>query len=338
MAALSTGMRAFVRGVLLATAILCLVFTTASVLATMAAGTLQMDGGYPTGPGYLSLSSLSVVRFQGLIPSDGTDSPGYQLTLYWFLNAFGWEWPNTEWEHSCGIVNNINGLAPGPALTLPEDLALVARGLRLPETDYACLDEYHHRQGICYNDFLASWAEVNPPTTSFSTVVPLFGYYFASVLLMAIAISETLVRRFPNLAKCYCPEFISKRKWCSCLKEGEEMTAAVRNRLRVYNIGMLIAAYIFSFSMMMSKAFALLAYVKDVGTQVAGMDAQLGMGFVCLSAGTLVAMLVSMVCLLVRARIGEGKSWMEEQSVKLDATKDGEREHSRGEEADAPLP
>lgn len=93
-------------------------FAFVSVLITLAAGTLQVDGEYENGgPGGLFLSAILVVQvshgnfdfpdanytadtitqFEGVVTSakDGnpTGTP-YLVNLHWFLNGFGWEYPS----------------------------------------------------------------------------------------------------------------------------------------------------------------------------------------------------------------------------------------------------
>lgn len=329
-------LRPLARGTLAATAILCLIFTGLSIFCTLAAGTLQMDGDYPTGPGYLLLSSLSVVRFKGIFSHPNNDTGSYEITLHWFLNAFGWEWPYAAWERSCGIVNNINGFLPGPALTLPGDLIAIARRLKFPEEEYWCLgSDSSHSGGVCHNHFFDAWYSTNLPSTSFGTAIPLFGYYFAGIMVLTTAITELIVRCSPRLAKCYCPSFISRRGLCPCLKDDEEATPAVRNRFRVWNLGVLAMAYAFSCLTLLLRGLQLKTYLSKVDLKVEGMNAQLGEGFLWLSGATLIAVTLALGCLHLRGLIEPAKSWMKEQGisedeVNLDQTRDGSKEDVDG--------
>jgi hypothetical protein len=307
-----------IRGTLAALAIVCVAFTTISILLTLAAGTMQLDGNYPTGPGRLWLSWLSVVRFQGLVPLNTDSSSNYQVTFHWFLSAFGWEWPEAAWEQSCGIVHNIEGFMPGRALTLPTDLALAARKMRLPEYEYACLDpEFSHLAGFCHNDFLAAWYQARPALTSFSTVLPLLGYYFAIILVLSIAVAEVVMRFSPSLARCQCPALVRKRNLCPCLKEGEEMTAAVRNRMRIWNLSLLATVYVFSSAVLLAQGVSLTSYLNNVEAQAGRLQMHAGIGaeFLQLSAGTLAAILFSIVCLQLRVSVGPDASlsWLRVQ-------------------------
>lgn len=281
-----------------------------------------MDGQYPDGPAYLALSSLSVVRFKGIFihPNDN-GSASCEITLHWFLNAFGWEWPYTTWDRSCGIVHNIDGFLPGPALTLPGDLVTVARKLKFPEEDYWCFPIGSSSfGGICHNEFFGKWFEANLASDSFGTAMPLFGYYLAGLMVLCTAITEAIVRWRPELAKCYCPEFISKRGLCPCLKDDEEMTPAIRNRTRVWNLRVLAVAYAFSCLLLLRTGVQLQAYLNEADSRVGGMHARLGSGFLSLSSVTFAAILVAMGCLIVRGKIEPTQSWMKEQGVDGDDT------------------
>ena len=339
MTAMMAYLRPLARRALATTAVLSFIFVGLSLFITLAAGTLQMDGGYPDGPGYLAFSSLSVVRFKGLFvhPNDN-GSQSYQITLHWFLNAFGWEWPWTSWDRSCGIVTSINGVEPGPALTLPGDLVTAARRLRFPEEEYWCFNtDPSARGGICHSQFFDAWYEAKPPTTSFSTVVPLLGFYFAGIIVLSAGVIEVMVRWTPNLLKCQCPGFISKRGLCPCLKDGEEMTAGVRYRHRVWNLVLLAMAYGFSSLALLRKGLQVKAYVDEVDTKVGGMNAQIGHGFLWMSGATLIAVLVSIACLTMRARIEPTKSWMAEQGISGDAVSLDQPKDGQSEDVDAPL-
>lgn len=327
MAALLPHIQPVVRGALAALSVICIIFTTLSIFLTLAAGTMQLDGDYPIGPGRLWLSWLSVVRFQGIIPPL-SESSGYQVTLHWFLNAFGWEWPEAAWEQSCGIVHNIEGFIPGPGLTLPADLALAASRMRLPEYDYECLGS--HGAGFCHNEFLAAWDEANPPPTTFNTVVPLLGYYFAIVLLLSIVVADVVARITPSLARCGCPDFISKRGLCPCLKKGEEMSPTVRNRMRIWNLELLAIVYTFSTVTLLAKGVALTSYLNKVEAQIGTMQMHAGLGaeFLQLSCGTLAAILLAILCLKQREMMGQTASWMEEQGIRDGAARGQDEENS----------
>lgn len=324
--------RTLMRWTLLTIAVVCVAFSGLSILATLAAGTLQMDGGYPDGPANLFMSSIAVVRFGGIIPSD-SDSKGYELKLLWFLNAFGWEWPQTSWEKSCGIVRSINGFLPEDQLILPEDLGRAANRLRLPQEDYGCLDRYTHRAGICHNEFLAAWDAANPKDTTFSTVIPLFIYYLAVIFLITLALQEVAARWAPGLLKCYCPKFISQRNWCACLKEGEEATPERRSRLRIMGLWILAVTYTIGALMLGWQGLTLVQYVNQVDAQIGGMNARIGSGFIGLSVGTLIAVLLAILCLKLRNLIRKPSSWMEDQignePIVLDAEDIDDEEEGR---------
>ncbi|VUC25141.1 unnamed protein product [Clonostachys rosea] len=311
--ALSPLQRKLTRHFLATIAVLCLVFTTASLLLTLEAGTLQLDGDYPTGPARLILSSLALVRFKGIVG----EASDYRLTLLWFLNAFGWEWPSASWDLSCGIVHNINGLLPGDALTLPDDLGLAAARMQLPQEDWRCLSN-RVKGGFCHNPFLAAWDEEKLPPTSFSTAPALWLFYFTGSLLLAIVLQEIAIRWIPGLTECYCPNIVSRNGLCPCLKKDEKMTPDVRTRMRTWSLVLLAMSYTAASTLLTLKGLALVRFLKGLDSKIGEMDAQLGTTFIKLSASTLIAILLSVLCLRVRQYLEQNKSWMEQQGV--DAT------------------
>ncbi|CAH0045380.1 unnamed protein product [Clonostachys solani] len=313
--ALSPLQRKITRHALAAIAVLCLVFTSASLLLTLEAGTLQLDGDYPDGPARLILSSLALVRFGGIVG----DPPDYQVTLLWFLNAFGWKWPSASWDLSCGIVHNIDGLLPGAALTLPDDLGEAAARMRLPKSDWQCLRNHRGAEGgICHNPFLAAWDAEKLSPTSFTTAPALWLFYFTGTVLFAILLQEIGIRWLPALTRCYCPGLVSRNGLCPCLKSDEKLTPDVRTRMRTWYLVLLAISYTAASTLLTLKGLALVRFLKGLDSRIGGMDAQLGTAYIKLSAFTLIAILLSVLCLRVRQYLEQNKSWMEQQGV--DAT------------------
>ncbi|CAH0002438.1 unnamed protein product [Clonostachys byssicola] len=317
--ALSPLQRKLTRHALAAVAVLCLVFTSASLLLTLEAGTLQLDGDYPTGPARLILSRLALVRFKGIIASGNDEDPSasYQVTLLWFLNAFGWEWPSASWDLSCGIVHNINGLLPGAALTLPADLGQTAARMQLPMSDWQCLSSNHANggNGICHNPFLAAWDAEDLTPISFSTAPALWLFYFTGIVLFAILLQEIGIRWLPALISCYCPSFMSRNGLCPCLKTDEKLTPEVRTRMRTWYLVLLAISYTAASTVLTLKGLALVQFLRRMDSKIGGMDPQLGTTYIKLSAFTLIAILLSVLFLRVRRYLEQKKSWMEQQGV-----------------------
>ncbi|KXJ87313.1 hypothetical protein Micbo1qcDRAFT_167665, partial [Microdochium bolleyi] len=193
---LPSAVRQPARHALAAAAVLCTLFVGCSVLATLAAGTMQMDGGYPDGAGYLLFSPLAPVHFYGILPSpeappllsammkssthDDDKSHGdvssetrkrstadldpYDVKISLFLNALGYEWPRSPtWGRSTGIIRNTNGgvIPDLPSAEFPTDLASIARRMGLDKDSYACLlaadSSSSQRLQPCSNTFLHAW-------------------------------------------------------------------------------------------------------------------------------------------------------------------------------------
>jgi hypothetical protein len=320
--AISIASRRVLRASLLLTMLVCVLLALTSIFLTLAAGTLQLDGEYATsGPGYILLSSLSVVRFNGFIPSAdaATDAMTYRVTLYWFLNAFGFEDPAAPWEKSTAIMHNVNGFLSGSPLTLPQDLAATARRLGLPKEDYMCLDDYYHRHGQCDNAFLAAWATAASSRTTFDTSTALFAYYLVGIIPLAILLQEIIIRKFPNLTQCYCPAFISRRRWCACLKEGEEMTAPIRDRMRLWSLVLFAVVYPIAPLILGANGLRLVGYLVAIDAKVGGMNPQLGTGFAYSSLFTFFLVVLGIICIKLRTWIGGTQSWLDGQN--LDTTK-----------------
>lgn len=212
----------------------------------------------------------------------------------------------------------MNGLTPGGAITLPRDLVAVAQRLKLPATDYACLPtDRQTMTGWCDNAFFAAWAasplqRVAPMTSArFGTELPLWAYYFAVSALLAVLVQEAMFRWWPDALRCRCPRFM--RGWCPCLKEGEEVSAAVCDRIRLWMYGIVAFAYSAAPVSLGLRGLAILRHLDHVG--VPDMHAHIGSGFLVLSAATFGAIVLAGACVGVMMCVGYNRSWMDEQII-----------------------
>ncbi|KAH8886525.1 hypothetical protein GQ53DRAFT_750545 [Thozetella sp. PMI_491] len=306
--ALSPRARSITRRCLLLTAFLCTALAMVSIFLTLAAGTLQVDGEYATGgPGGLFMSAISVVRFEGIIPSLDDSSPSnYLVNLHFFLSAFGWEYPTASWSDSSGIVNSIDGLTPGKPLTLPSDLLVVARRLRLGEDEYKCPS--------CSNAFFASWSGERFPRT-FSTDPVVYAYYLSFVTFLVLFVNEWLFRAWPDSVRCHCPRFM--KSWCPCAKQDEDATSeAVRDRFRVWTSATAALLYGIAPLMLAVRGWSLVRYLDSVGV-VPSMNARIGKGFIGISAATAGVSILAFLCVLMRRKMGEVRPWMENQDIDI---------------------
>ncbi|KAK7229436.1 hypothetical protein V2G26_001606 [Clonostachys chloroleuca] len=193
--------------------------------------------------------------------------------------------------------------------------------MQLPQSDWQCLSSSssnHANGGLCHNPFLAAWDAENLPPVSFSTAPALWLFYFTGVVLFAILLQEIGIRWLPALASCYCPSFMSRNGLCPCLKSDEKLTPDVRTRMRTWYLVLLAISYTAASTVLTLKGLALVQFLKRLDSKIGGMDAQLGTTYIKLSAFTLIAILLSVLCLRVRQYLEQNKSWMEQQGV--DAT------------------
>ncbi|KXJ90041.1 hypothetical protein Micbo1qcDRAFT_164557 [Microdochium bolleyi] len=334
--------RTWARHALAGLAILCTVFAGLCVVSVLAAGTIQMDGDYPHGAGHLLLSSLAPVHFHGILPADGLLlgsiaqmpasflGPDREANIAWqvkmslFLNAFGYEWPDSPtWDHSVGIVRNVDGVMPSsPALRLPGDLADVGRQMGLDREDHWCLkeaglDDAAGRQ--CAKVFFSAWCGGGGGSgggsgscahqLEVSTTLESMLYYILACSLIALAAQELVVRVFPKVLRCACPGVIRRRGWCPCWKEdvdGPVLTHPVRNRMRLSLLKIFGVVHVLATGLVLYKAYSLKQFVDQVDEKLGdGMQAGLGLAFFAVSCATWVAVIAAVVSLKVREGLAE---------------------------------
>ncbi|KAH7025056.1 uncharacterized protein B0I36DRAFT_332457 [Microdochium trichocladiopsis] len=240
--------RVLTRRALGAVAVCCTILTTLSLLATLSAGGMEIDGDCMDSPGpssggggggCLLFQSLAPLHFSGILPiaddinnnstttnisTPSTDGrPRYQVTMYFFQNAFSFHWPAAPtWDTAAGIIHNVDrGLYPSsPALRLPSDLAAVARRMRLPHADYECLEDHHFGGGgrqiraatdgeageaaaaACANPFLEMWRVLSRPEAQreggaggvFHAMVSSILFLFAGLVIVTLPLYEWIMR------------------------------------------------------------------------------------------------------------------------------------------------
>uniref|UniRef100_A0A8H7NEQ0 Uncharacterized protein n=1 Tax=Bionectria ochroleuca TaxID=29856 RepID=A0A8H7NEQ0_BIOOC len=157
-----------------------------------------------------------------------------------------------------------------------------------------------------------------PPPVSFSTAPALWLFYFTGTVLFAILLQEIGIRWLPVMTSCYCPNIVSRNGLCPCLKSDEKLTPDVRTRMRTWYLVLLAISYTAASTLLTLKGLALVQFLKGLDSKIGGMNPQLGTTYIKMSAFTLIAILLSVLCLRVRQYLEQNKSWMEQQGV--DAT------------------
>lgn len=219
----------------------------------------------------------------------------------------------------------MNGLTPGGALSLPHDLVAVAQRLKLPAADYGCLSADPRTalvSGRCDNAFFAAWAASAPHRAALATSarfpadLPLWAHYLAAAALLAVFVQEAVFRWWPGALRCRCPRFMAG--WCPCLKDGEEVSAAACDRLRLWMYGVTALVYAAAPLLLGLRGLTIVRHLDRVG--VPGMDAHIGSGFLVLSVATFGVIVLAGACVGVMMCVGYNRSWMDEQQIVITIT------------------
>ncbi|TQN69544.1 hypothetical protein CSHISOI_05937 [Colletotrichum shisoi] len=287
------------RAVLLALTCACATFGVVVQFLTLIAGRWVIRSGSGSGSGSerLALSSLSVVQFDGIIPSSpGSDS--YLVTMHQFAASFGYEYPDAS---KAGIL--------GRSPRFPRDLVAVARALELPPADWACL----RGPEPCAAPFFQSFsAGAGAGAFGMPGTIRHLSFAYALVLVLYIAAIEVLIAARPSWLRCRC-HFSCFTRVCPCPRgaraEIEALPGVFWDRYRLWTWGLLpCAAFLPPFVMTLHG----LPLVRFVERRVVGdVDVRFGTGFVVVQAACFGASLAAVVCVYLRRRLGRGMIWME---------------------------
>ncbi|EFQ32437.1 hypothetical protein CGRA01v4_05859 [Colletotrichum graminicola] len=272
------------------------VLVTIIQVLTLAAGKWVVHDG--DGSERLALSSLAVVRFDGIMPSPESDA--YLVTMSYFAASFGYEYPGAS---KAGVL--------GSAPRLPSDLAAIGQDLSVPADDWGCL----RGQGSCaspyFQDFRYSFF-IMPATLSHISLA------YALVVLAFVLVAEVLVAVRPSWLRCQCYFSFFKRV-CPCPRGSrakiEALPAVFWDRYRLWTWCLLPCAaflppFVLTLNGLLIKSFLARHGAGD-------MDVRFGTGFAVLQGICFGASFAAALCVYVRKRVGQGTSWMEQQGVTM---------------------
>ncbi|OHE90379.1 hypothetical protein CORC01_14327 [Colletotrichum orchidophilum] len=294
------GPRQFMRPALHALAFFFALFVALVQILILAGGTWVIRDS--DGAQRLGLSSLSIVQFNGIIPSP-TNPDTYLVTMHQFAASFAYEYPS---KSKAGII--------GSSPHLPYDLGAVSRALALPESEWAC---YHSAQDPCTgNPFLSAfrheWLVLPTGTANFAIL-------YALVVVAYLLVTELLIAVRPSWLRCQC-YFSCLKRVCPCPRgtraEIEALPLAFWDRYRAWCWWMLpCTAFLPAFTQGMN-GMLLKAYVSRP-RGLGDVNARFGTGFVVVQALCLGASVAGAGCMVLRKVLARKRSWMEEQGVGL---------------------
>ncbi|KAJ0161536.1 hypothetical protein CTA2_6054 [Colletotrichum tanaceti] len=287
------------RATLLALTYACATFGVVVQILTLIAGRWVIRSG--SGSERLALSGLSVVQFDGVIPSPGSGS-NYLVTMHQFAASFGY-----EYEYPDASKAGILGHSP----RFPRDLVAVARALELPPADWACLRGPEPCAAPFFQSFSAAAAAaafVGVPAT-----IRHLSLAYALALVLYVVAVEVLIAARPSWLRCRC-HFACLTRVCPCPRgaraEIEALPGVFWDRYRLWTWGLLpCAAFLPSFVTTM-HGLPLVRFV-DLREAGGGVDVRFGTGFVAVQAACFGASLAAVVCVYLRGRLGRGMVWME---------------------------
>ncbi|KAK6227461.1 hypothetical protein QIS74_01016 [Colletotrichum tabaci] len=283
------------RAILLALTYACAIFGVVVQILTLIAGKWVIRSG--SGSERLALSSLSVVQFDGIIPSPGSNS--YLVTMHHFAASFGYEYPDAS---KAGIL--------GHSPRFPRDLVAVARALELPPADWACLRGPEPCAAPFFQSFSAGGGggDFGMPAT-----IRHLSLAYALVLVLYIATIEVLIAARPSWLRCRC-YFSCFTRVCPCPRgaraEIEALPGVFWDRYRLWTWGLLPCAAFLPTFVTTLHGLPLVRFVER--REVGDMDVRFGTGFVVVQAACFGASLAAVVCVYLRRRLGRGMIWMEE--------------------------
>ncbi|EQB57373.1 hypothetical protein CGLO_02507 [Colletotrichum gloeosporioides Cg-14] len=292
------GLRQRSRTALLIVACALALYAGVVQILTLIAGTWVTRG--CDGVQRLGLSSLSVLKFDGIVPSPS--KPGsYDLTMHLFLSSFGYEYPNASTAAFATSVPN-----------LPYDFIQIGEHLGVDPSSWACLRSADQCTSPFFNTFRYDGFEMNR-TLEYASHVLAISYI--SILFL----TELLIVARPSWLRCQC-YFAALKRVCPCPRGSraqiEALSPGFWDRYRAW-VWSTLPAFVFlpAFGLAM-KGLLLKSYVSRPGMDE--VNARFGEGFVVMEGTAIGAACLAVVCVYVRASLGKRESWMEQQGAVAD--------------------
>ncbi|KAF9871497.1 hypothetical protein CkaCkLH20_11144 [Colletotrichum karsti] len=289
------GMRQRTRTALLALAYALSAYTGIVQLLNLVAGTWITRNA--DGTQRLGLSSLSIVKFDGIVPSPS--KPGsYLVTMHFFLSSFGYEY---HADSTAALVSS--------QPDLPRHFIEIGEKLGAPSTSWDCF----RSTGQCTSPFFDSFRFSNydmPPA------LPYFTHLYSIIFLILLLTIEALIHLRPSSLQCQC-YFPFFKRVCPCPRgsraEIEALPSTFWDRYRMWMWPMLpVAVFLPAFCLLLN-GMLLRNYVNR--PSAGNVNAQFGTGFIVLQSTSVAAALMAVLCLYARRLLGQRSSWMEQQGA-----------------------
>ncbi|KAH6847106.1 hypothetical protein B0I37DRAFT_138072 [Chaetomium sp. MPI-CAGE-AT-0009] len=312
-------LRAAIAGRLLNIAIALTFIPLIIHMVLLAAGTFQVNG--PAGSRLIGLSSLSIVSFNGIIPSDTHSS--YLIHLQYFPSAFTWSYPTSpDPTTTSGILQS------GPSdtfdpLTLIQSLPTT---LSLPAPESRCLHAPPHTSKPdekCTSPFWTAVHRMHPyrfELHGHGAYLALFIHVSSVfVILYTLALEACVRLGLGGWMRCRC-WWRWQRRMCPLPKGSAEEVARLPGEAwdvpRVWMYCCVVAYGVLAVvyeRMVGGFLVRSLGWVEEWLPDGRVLEARLGTDFFVVSWGGVVVAAVAFGCVVVRTRLlrgvegGEGK-------------------------------
>jgi len=239
---------------LLRAALALTIVPLATNILLLLAGTFQVQDSTRPGAKRIGLSSLAVVSFNGIVPSDLTNT--YLVNLQYFQNAFTYSYPSSpSAETASGILQSGSSPSLDPYVLIQRLPSILA----LPPSDTSCLShapspDPETDASRCSPFWLAvqriaSWSGHFRFRASFLGMKLSFAYHLNAIIVILILYAqEAGIRYRPGWMRCRC-RFAFQRRWCPQPKGTAEqvakMPARTWNKTRLVYYGFVVM-YCFS--------------------------------------------------------------------------------------------
>ncbi|KAF6796344.1 hypothetical protein CSOJ01_13262 [Colletotrichum sojae] len=290
--------RQSMRTALLAAAFFCAAIITAVQVLNLIAGTwVTRDS---DGTERLALASLSVVEFQGIIPSP-TDPDSYLVTMRLFHGAFGYEYPEAS---IAAIISSTPNL--------PADFVRIGEHLNLPPSSWAC---YRNRGKECTSPFYDAFGR-GFHLDDMSTTLSTFSHAYALVFVALVILVEVLIAVRPSWLRCLC-YFSWLKRVCPCPRgtraEIEALPPAFWDRYRLWTWAFAPCVAVVPAIGLFLNGLILKEYVSV--RRAGNVNARFGTGFLALQGLSLGAAFVAVGCVYVRRVLGRRESWLDQRGT-----------------------
>ncbi|KAH0425263.1 hypothetical protein CcaCcLH18_11097 [Colletotrichum camelliae] len=243
----------------------------------------------------LGLSSLSILKFNGIVPSRSTPS-SYDLTMHFFLTSFGYEYPNASTAAFATAEPN-----------LPYDFIQIGERLGVEPSSWACLRSADQCSSPFFDTFRRDSFEMTR-TLEYSAHILAISY------IALLFFTELLIAARPSWLACQC-YFAALKRVCPCPRGSRAQIEALPprfwDRYRAWVWSTLPAFVVLPAFGLVMKGLLLKSYVSRPGA--GEVNARFGEGFVAVEGTAIGAACLAVVCVFVRASLGERVNWMEQQ-------------------------